>query len=397
MKTRMVINKAAMLAAIFSLTFSFVASAADHRPVRGPVDFTLEYAKYYKITPQEAKRRMAASEESRKVQSALREKFPDTFAGLHIEHRPTFRIVAKFTRDAEASLRQVSKSEVLVAEQAPYSLHALHAAKNVLDEDLRASGIEFISSTDIRSGKVLAYVRDVGQAQERTTSLKSAAPFIEFRETPDFVKPTAPYAARHGGYKVMAGNGQYCTTGFNAKTADGTPVVTTAGHCDDVQRAWNSAGTVLPMVNQANKGSLDIQWHRYPSSIYYLSSRVEAGTLLYDVRGLVTLANMQIGDHVCKYGHTTYMTCGDIVSLDFTAPHENELGHFVQVRNENGDTMNREGDSGGPVWGYAAGAGHTAWGTVHGRGADGTPFVKDLFFMPSDRFAQVGLTLLLTK
>jgi streptogrisin C len=389
--------KTTALAVALATTFSFIASAADHRPLRGPVDFTLEYATYYKISPQEAKRRMAASEESRTVQSALREKFPDTFAGLHIEHRPTFRIVAKFTRDAEASLRQVSKNAVFVAEQAPYSLQALHAAKNVLDEDLRASGIEFLSSTDVRSGKVLAYVRDVRQAQERTASLKSAAPFIEFRETPGFLTPTAPYAARHGGYKVMGANGQYCTTGFNAKTADGTPVVTTAGHCDDVQRAWNSAGTVLPMVDQENNGSLDIQWHRYPSNIYYLSSRVEAGTLLYDVRGQVTLANMQIGDHVCKYGHTTYMTCGDIISLDFAATHGNAVGHFVQVRNENGDTMNREGDSGGPVWGYAASTGHTAWGTVHGRGNDGTPFVKDLFFMPSDRFAQVGLTLLLTE
>lgn len=273
----------------------------------------------------------------------------------------------------------------------------MRAAKDVLGEDLLSSGIEFASSTDVRSSKVLVYVRDVGQAKEKTVGLKSVAPFIEFHETPGFVKPTAPYAARHGGYKVMGGNGQYCTTGFNAKTADGTPVVTTAGHCDDVQRAWNSSGTVLPMVDHATKGSLDIQWHRYPSSIYYLSSRVEAGTLLYDVRGLVTLANMQIGDHVCKYGHTTYMTCGDIVSLDFSWTFNNELGHFVQVRNENGDTMTREGDSGGPVWGYVEGSGHTAWGTIHGRGNDTTPFTKDLFFMPSDRFSQVGLTLLLTQ
>jgi len=108
---------------------------------------------------------------------------------------------------------------------------------------------------------------------------------------------------------------------------------------------------------------------------------------------------MKVGDIVCKYGKSTYETCGLISDLKFQANFENAIGEFVRVVSTEGRTMTDYGDSGGPVYGTQTPDGRfydTAYGMVHGRGNAGTEYYKDLFFMPTDYFASLGLQILTT-
>lgn len=98
---------------------------------------------------------------------------------------------------------------------------------------------------------------------------------------------------------------------------------------------------------------------------------------------------MTPGTTVCKFGVTTGRTCGSIKDAEFAANWNGEAGTYVQVVSLDGTVMNKGGDSGGPVY-----AGNSAYGLVHGRGNDGSPWANDLFFMPIERMSTLGVATL---
>ncbi|WP_152566027.1 S1 family peptidase [Lysobacter antibioticus] len=379
---------------------AFVSAVAAAFPAMSEVPkdhlgFVSEYANYYRIDPVEARRRMLATDRAIEAQTKLRNIAPDSFAGMHIEHTPKFKVVARFTQAPGASARKFMHGDFFQVDSAPYSEIELREALDAISEDLSSRAVRFTAGIDIRKSKVIVEVAPEDAPRIGANYAKGLNSIYEWRTAQGFVTPTfAPYAAYRGADRLW-GTTQYCTSGFHSKLADGTPVVTTAGHCDDEIRIWNNTGLLIPRISEKNAGSFDIQWHRYTSSIYYLDPSIQAGSATPDIRAIRTKAQMIVGQHVCKYGHRTFLTCGDIARLDYTHLYNRVLGTYIQVHNQNGDMMTDHGDSGGPVYAWHDGIGYAAYGMVHGRGGDGTSTVKELFFMPSDQFAAAGLSIML--
>lgn len=374
---------------------AFIGSDAQSGTPQDHLGFVERYAKDYGISQHEARQRLRWTDRAIEAQTALRKLTPATFSGLHIEQTPKFKVVAKFTASPSATIRRLLHAAPFQIESALYSEQELLSAMEAVVEDLGSRGIRHSAGVDVRSSKVIVSVDPADAPKIGAAYAKGLNSIYEWRNEFKSTEPTfAPYAAYNGGDRLWGASGQFCTSGFHAKTASGTPVITTSGHCDDDMRLWNSNGTRIPRIAEVNKGSLDIQWHSYTSSVYYLFPAIDAGSYTHDIRGIRTKSQMAVGQHVCKWGHKTYLTCGDILKLDHVESYNGENGNYIIVHHQHGDMMNDQGDSGGPVFAWHEGIGYTAYGSVHGRGGQATPYRNDLFFMPTDGYAAAGLTIM---
>ena len=144
---------------------------------KGEFAETAMYARAYCVSVEEAHRRIeiqlrgsigprtepgpppppAAPDDSiGNLQGVLRAKEPDTFAGLWIQHEPTYGVAVAFTRDAAATLAKYTDDPLFfpVERQGP-SLIELRATQDRLVEDLSRLGINwFGAGSNVTTGKV---------------------------------------------------------------------------------------------------------------------------------------------------------------------------------------------------------------------------------------------------
>ncbi len=98
------------------------------------------------------------------LDSELAEGEPDTFAGLWIEHEPKFKVVVRFTRDGEETIRPyiagkpfAAAVEVMSASTTVVELDRVQAEVGRVAADL---GIRFASGTNVYENRVELYVLD---------------------------------------------------------------------------------------------------------------------------------------------------------------------------------------------------------------------------------------------
>ncbi|WP_166636756.1 S1 family peptidase [Cognatilysobacter terrigena] len=340
-----------------------------------------DYAATNGVSLGEAKRELAIQEEAGRLQQTLMQREADNFAGLYIEHRPRYRIVVKFVRDAEVTLRRYTRDKTFESEVAPYSLSELRDAEAATGKELIATNIPFQSGIDLHASKVRVGVK----ADVSTLKRSSVAPsIVEFHHQDAFIQPTI-YAA---GGDYIKSNERRCTAGFSVVSASDRRGLATAAHCGDGLMTTN----LIPLAKQDSKnaGSYDVQW--------LWSSRIQPQPTFYTgsanlyVRGTYPSTMLVVGAQVCKFGWTTRNTCGLVVDLYSQSNYNGAVGTYVQVHHPNNYQMTLEGDSGGPVY-----VGNYAAGIVHGRGADGEPTEHDLFFEPIETLGALGVSVMLQQ
>ena len=140
---------------------AFAPAAADDRPASPSRDRSLQhYAETFGVTVEEAERRQhhrwAVVELDRRLKAAE----PATYAGLAKEHSPAYRVVVRFTANAEATLRRYTSDPLFVAGTAPLTLVALHREHESAMRAMRASGIRYASASDVRTGTIRVIVED---------------------------------------------------------------------------------------------------------------------------------------------------------------------------------------------------------------------------------------------
>lgn len=370
-----------LLAAIITASPAFADDA--------PKDVAIQhYAETMHIGTFEAAQRMDAERAAGKLSARLQREKPETFAGLYIEHSPEFRIIVKFTGDASGQLSAYTKDRLYVAENSPRSLELLRATQAEVSEQLVKAGIEFAATVDIKNSIVEVYVRDPDAVRARLSNLLSVVDFIRVKETTGFIEPTNTVA---GGRRLEGYQQQLCTAGFNVvETATRELGLATAGHCDNDNYQRNPTARIL-FKSERNKGSYDVQWgaQQRGGVIFSQSNEIIVDGEKLAITDEASLADMTPGTTVCKFGVTTGRTCGSIKDAEFAANWKGEAGTYVQVVSLDGTVMNKGGDSGGPVY-----AGNSAYGLVHGRGNDGSPWENDLFFMPIERMSTLGVATL---
>lgn len=351
----------------------------------------VSYAQTYRVPVSEAQRRMARVPAIAQLEQRLQRELPESFAGLYIEHLPTYRVVVRFTRTPKALLARYTKDPVFVAQLAPRPLELLRGAQEELSAQLSGAGVAFESGVDVKASRIDLYVLDTAAAAKRLSGLMAVADYIKVHQVPALMTTTAMV----GGNRVD-GSTQSCTTGFNVFNAARELGVITAGHCDNALTYIGSPNVTLAYQNEQNGGSLDLQWNKQSGGTPQEQSNqiklVGGPQATMDITSETTAANLPLGATVCKMGITTNYTCGEVADKNAQAMYAGSVGTYIRVHNASNQVMTAAGDSGGPVFGT-----NTAYGLVHGRGGSGTPTHNDLYFMPVDHFSAIGVTLLKEK
>ena len=372
--------KTLLLAAILCAA-SMTANASDGDPI------AVSYAEMHNVPLAEAKKRLARVPYIGQLDKQLQRELPETFAGLYIEHEPTYRVVVRFTQDAQTQLARYTSDPIFVPETAPYSLEFLLSAQEEIGQQLMASKIQFESGLDLSASALDLSVRDPAAVSAHLAAFKSAKNFIRVRKTDGFLEPTADIV---GGAEVT-GSTQRCTSGFNVFNSFYLIGLVTAGHCDDELTYMTGLTLQLGLRNRMSVGSYDLQWNSQSSGGTWRSQsneiRIPGGpTPTMSITSAPDSSTLPLGATVCKSGIATRYTCGEIKDKNAQSIWNGELGKYIRAHNNQNKVMTAKGDSGGPVFGTNA-----AYGIVHGRGASGTPTYNDLYFMPIERLAVLGL------
>ncbi|WP_408950201.1 S1 family peptidase [Lysobacter sp. Hz 25] len=348
----------------------------------------VSYAQQFKVPLAEAKRRTAQVPEIALLEQRLQRELPDTFAGLYIEHQPTYRVVVRFTKTPKALLSRYTQDPLFVAQLAPRPLELLRGAQEELAAQLSQSGVAFESGLDLKTSQVNLFVLDTATASKRLSGLMAVADYIKLHKVPALMTPTAIV----GGSRVD-GATLRCTTGFNVVNATRELGVITAGHCENALTYIGSPNVTLAFKSEQNSGSLDLQWNKQSGGTPQVQSNqiklVGGPQATMEITSVTTSANLPLGATACKNGITTNYTCGQVADKNAQAMYNGAVGTFIRVHNASNQVMNDVGDSGGPVFGT-----NTAYGIVHGRGGPGTPTHNDLYFVPVDHFSALGVSVL---
>lgn len=121
-----------------------------------------------------------ASADPGRVQALAQARFPDTFGGLYIEPRPRYRVIVNFSRDAPASLRQLTDDATFEAVAVTHSLRDLERIGETVKQVLRAKGLDCTLSTDPRRPSLKVWMRDQDLAPARAALAEAglAQPFV---------------------------------------------------------------------------------------------------------------------------------------------------------------------------------------------------------------------------
>lgn len=348
--------------------------AAPAAPAGEPDALRLDaesYAAEFGVDVDEALRRLRLQREIGALNARLQAAYPETFAGLTIEHQPEFAVVARFTRGGEAALQGVGPALAAVVrqERAAVPLRRLQTRLETAFARVQARGIPAAGALNLRQNRPEIYVMPpVAEAARAAIPTETGAVVLVVDRLPQ------PEALLYGGLSIST-----CTTGFYVKNASGTPGVTTAGHCGNSQ---SYGSTALSFLGESYSGSYDIQWHNHSGSTY--DNIIKVGTTTRSITGTVFRASQTTGEYVCKQGKTTGNTCG-LISTTSHCVTSTGVCTWVYV---SGGSVNlsEPGDSGGPWF-----SGNLAYGThVFGWG-------NDSGYMAVDYFSGIGVTVVTYK
>ncbi|BCA63741.1 hypothetical protein HMP09_2975 [Sphingomonas sp. HMP9] len=376
------------------------ASGAAH--VQLPVDALMqdaaEYARRFGVPFDEALRRLRAQGDSVPATDALREIFKDRWAGIAIEHLPTYRIVVLLTGTDPVPDQQVVAGGMTVPivfrTGAAATREAVLAAISSYQAKIRAAlphppGL----GVDQRTGELVVMTASAdadldrnGALRARFAAMTGVPVRIDIVDRPpvDMQVEAAPVATQiapapaasgaiEGGGRVVGtvdGKRYACTTGFVVSDGIRNGVVT-AAHCPDTlsyvgkrpsdgsREEW-----ALAFVGQWGWGYQDVQVNVATAAgvsyapLFYADT---AKTLARPVATWRYRASTRAGDFVCHRGERTGYSCAVVAMVDF-APAGDLCGGaclptWVAVE---GPTC-KGGDSGAPVF-----EGTTALGLVKG-------------------------------
>lgn len=357
-----------------------IATAASAQPVQTQTealsDDAIQYAAQFRVTPDEALRRLRAQQASVVATDAIAREFAPRMAGIAIEHSPAYRIVVLLTGPEPVADRSVTGVPIVFRTGAKATHAGAIAAlrKHLIDfrTDLpNARGAGY----DQRTGEVVLLVTSADAQRFGIDAIRARAERLggvpvrvvvnELRES----NLSVDGGGRVEGISSVTGRRNLCTSGF--VVTDGTRTgIATAAHCPDELTYVDRDGNTVPLAfaGQWGLGYHDVQVN--------LSAEASA-PLFYSNRGAGALrrlaswrnaASTRPGDFVCHYGESSGYSCATVELTDYAPPGALCGGPcsptWMTVRGPGCIS----GDSGGPVFsggiafGIAKGVNRTASG-----------------------------------
>jgi hypothetical protein len=326
----------------------------------------------------EAARRLPIMQEAGRVNVKLKEKHPNQFAGLYIEHTPKFRIVVKMTGAGQGLLKGITDDplyEVVKADRpVKQSMQLQDRMLNVLNQ----AGIRSEIDIDIRSERILVQVLDAASARTTLADFIAKHPYVDVVQVPELMTNTATtYGGKDIKYSPLDA-GHICTTGFPAIVGGVSGHVTTA-HCSTTPTGYmyvqdNKYTIAAYKYENSTTQGLDMMFlsragDTVPNEIYVTST----------ARIAITSAapSNPAGNPVCVFGLTTKKKICGSITQEYAGTSDNNkvIGYFGKAASTGGVTFGQQGDSGGPVY-----SGNMAVGLIKSAAGSTLYFVnvKDL-------------------
>lgn len=142
----------------FAITALLSLGAGAEPPQKEPAQFVKDYAATRGVSTAEVRRQLSLSDEAIEVKLKAEEKFPETFGGLYIHNETAYRVIVKFSRDAEASLKSLTSSPAFIAIQSTHSIQQLEEKGREIEALLRAEGINSSATVDPRETALSIWV-----------------------------------------------------------------------------------------------------------------------------------------------------------------------------------------------------------------------------------------------
>ena len=142
---------------------ALVATAAIGQQPAGERKFRVAetYSSRYNVSYDEALRRLKLQTQVGELDARLTEQERATFGGLYIEHKPTFRVVVKFTgTNGTATLAKYTQDPAYVPAVAETAYSALLDIQNSLAATLKPLNVTAWTDIDIEAGRVKLYAAD---------------------------------------------------------------------------------------------------------------------------------------------------------------------------------------------------------------------------------------------
>lgn len=361
-----------------------------------------EYARQFAVPPDEARRRLAAQEDSVPMTDALADEFRDRLAGIVIEHRPVWRIVVILAGQAPVADRTIFAGGTVVPvvfrtgagatrEQVVWAMTWHQPAIRALLRHPPGMGL------DPRTGELVVTVGAADAAaaggadalRDRIAAIAHVPVRISVIERIDRDLDLAG-GARIEGIEPGDGRRYRCTTGF--AVSDGARHgLTTAAHCADAMTYSDPRGGTVPLdfLGQWGWGYQDVQ--------IGLSATPPAPTLYDDTARMFerpvlaqrSRAATRAGDFVCHRGERTGYSCSLVQLTDFAPAGDLCGGPCLPTWVAVAGPKCQGGDSGAPVF-----LGGTAFGMVKGGSYRPDGSCAFYFYMSLD-YLPPGWTLLL--
>jgi hypothetical protein len=331
-----------------------------------------EYATTFGVDLAEATRRLQRQGAIGALNAALTGQERATFAGLRVEHRPAYRVIAQFTRDGEQTLRPYLAGGPLAGlvevRAAQRTLAELEAAQKAALTTVRPLGVPVNAGINVAANRAELYVVERARLDDAIQRSSRQLPDgVVVLTVPELARPADVYAG------LPIANG--CTTGFSVAGPQGLGT-TTAAHCG------HDLGPGFTFIYEWEYGPYDLQWHTTPGQT--VRSWAYDGVPSYrHVTGTRARGDQYDGEWVCKYGRTTGYGCGQIADRYFASTWPNDDHSFVRVHHPEDAVLIRGGDSGGPWYN-----GGTAYGMTHAN------FGNDGIYMAINYVQYTGLTVL---
>lgn len=316
------------------------------------------YADHMGVSVDEALQRFEAQSLAGELETVLAATAPDAFAGLWVQHRPDFRVVVRVTQNGAEALTPVLQRSALAGlidvRPAVATLVELTRAQADAMRAVRELGLPVESEINVYENQVQLYVVE---RQKLDAAVQRGALTLSPLVTVVTVERMSyPAANIYGGLSLST-----CTSGFGVKrTSDGLKGISTAAHCNNSQ---SYSGTALTFKAEKFQDSYDVQWHT--ASGYTVKNWIKwwSDGSTRSITSTKSRDSQAIGNYVCKYGKTTFYTCGYISSKTYAPSYVPSAdATFIRVDNTAGySPLAAPGDSGGP-WFLNSGA----WGVMSG-------------------------------
>jgi streptogrisin C len=377
---------------IFALLLLFPAVIAAAEPAetrdQALAEDSVQYAAQFRVTPEEAFRRLRAQEESVAATDAIAREFRDRLAGISIEHSPDYRIIVLLTGSDPVADRNAGGIPILFRTGAKAThAEAVAAMRRHLIDFRRELPGALGAGYDQRTGEVVLLLTPADAASfgiEKIRSLAEQIGGVPVRVVTNSLRESDMSVVGGGrveGLNVQTDRRNRCTSGFVVTNGE-IHAITTAAHCPDqltyIDRDGNRSPT-LPMIGSWGLAYRDVQINGSadsPDPLFYANRG--AGSLR-KVETWRSLASTRAGDFVCHYGESSGYSCATVELTDYAPPGELCGGPcsptWVTVKGPSCIP----GDSGGPVF-----SGDVAFGIAKGINRDDAGRCDFYYYMSTD-------------